>query len=63
LIDSQSYSFVMSEDVTATKSGTSFFYDSVKIYEGTLPTYSFTYNQNSNPKRTFTLPDSGSPSM
>jgi len=59
LIDTQSYSFVMLEDVTATKSGTVFYYDSVKIYEGTLPTYSFTYNQNSNPKRTFTLPDSG----
>ena len=59
LIDTQSYSFVMVEDVTATKSGTTFYYDSVKIYEGTLPTYSFTYNQNSNPKRTFTLPDSG----
>jgi hypothetical protein len=59
LIDTQSYSFVMLEDVTATKSNTSFYYDSVKIYEGTLPTYSFTYNQNSNPKRTFTLPDSG----
>jgi hypothetical protein len=59
LIDTQSYSFVMVEDVTATKSGTTFYYDSVRIYEGTLPTYSFTYNQNSNPKRTFTLPDSG----
>jgi len=59
LIDTQSYSFVMLEDVTATKSNTAFFYESVKIYEGSLPTYSFTYNQNSNPKNTFTLPDAG----
>ena len=59
LIDTQSYSFVMLEDVIATKSNTAFFFESVKIYEGSLPTYSFTYNQNSNPKNTFTLPDSG----
>jgi len=59
LIDSISYNFVLLDDVIATKSGTSFYFEDVKIYEGTLPTYSFTYNQNSNPKRTFTLPDSG----
>jgi len=57
LIDTQSYSFVVLEDVTATKSNTAFFFERVKIYEGSLPTYSFTYNQNSNPKNTFTLPD------
>ena len=57
LIDTQSYNFVTLEDVTATKSNTAFFFESVKIYEGSLPTYSFTYNQNSNPKNTFTLPD------
>jgi hypothetical protein len=59
LIDTTSYNFVLLDDVTATKSGTAFYYDSVKLYEGTLPTYSFLYNQNSNPKTTFTLPDSG----
>ena len=57
LIDTQSYNFVTLEDVTATKSNTAFFFESVKIHEGSLPTYSFTYNQNSNPKNTFTLPD------
>jgi hypothetical protein len=59
LIDTQSYNFVLLDDVTATKSSTSFYYDSVKIYEGTLPSYSFNYNKNSNPKSTFTLPDDG----
>jgi hypothetical protein len=59
MIDTTSYNFVLLDDATATKSGTSFYFDSLRIYEGNLPTYSFTYNQISNPKRTFTLPDSG----
>ena len=59
LIDSVSYNFVLLDDVTATKSNTSFYFENIKIYEGTLSTYSFTYNQNSNPKRTFILPDAG----
>jgi len=59
LIDTTSYNFVLLDDATATKSGTSFYFDNLRIYEGNLPTYSFTYNQSSNPKRTFTLPDSG----
>jgi hypothetical protein len=58
LIDQVSYNFTLLEDAVATKSGTAFFFDNLQIYEGSLNTYQFTYNQNSNPKSTFILPDS-----
>jgi hypothetical protein len=59
LIDQVSYNFVVLEDAVATKSGTAFYFENLQIYEGNLNTYQFTYNQNSNPKSTFILPDSG----
>ena len=58
LIDEVSYNFTLLDDATATKSGTSFYFDNLQIYEGALNTYQFTYNQNSNPKSTFILPNS-----
>ena len=57
LIDNISYNFVTLEDVTVTKSGTSFFLDNVELYEGKLVSYNFNYNENSNPKSIFILPD------
>ena len=57
LVDTTSYNFTLLEDVTATKSGTAFYFEELKIYEGSLNNYQFTYNKNSNPKATFTLPD------
>jgi len=59
LIDEVSYNFTLLDDATATKSGTSFYFENLQVYEGSLNTYQFTYNQNSNPKSTFILPDSG----
>jgi hypothetical protein len=53
-----SYNFVLLEDAIATKSGTSFYFENLEIYEGSLNNYQFVYNKNSNPKSTFTLPDS-----
>jgi hypothetical protein len=58
LIEQTSYNFTLLDDAVATKSGTAFFFDNLQIYEGSLNTYQFTYNQNSNPKSTFILPDS-----
>ena len=59
LIDQVSYNFTLLSDATATKSGTAFYFENLQVYEGSLNTYQFTYNQNSNPKSTFILPDSG----
>jgi hypothetical protein len=59
LVDSASYNFTLLEDAVATKSGTTFYFENLQIYEGGLNTYQFTYNKNSNPKTTFILPDDG----
>ena len=58
LIDEASYNFTLLSDATATKSGTAFYFENLQVYEGSLNTYQFTYNQNSNPKSTFILPSS-----
>ena len=57
LIDSLSYNFVVLEESTVTKSNTSFLFEDLKIYEGSLVTYVFNYTENSNPKSVFVLPD------
>ena len=59
LIDQTSYNFTLLDDAVATKSGTAFYFENLQVYEGSLNTYQFTYNQNSNPKSTFILPDDG----
>ena len=57
LIDSLSYNFVVLEESTVTKSNTSFFFEDLEIYEGSLVSYVFIYTENSNPKSVFVLPD------
>jgi hypothetical protein len=57
-IDGISYSFVTLDEVTATKSNTSFTFLNLPIYEGQLATYSFNQNNATNPKQIFVLPDS-----
>lgn len=57
LIDETSYNFTLLDEAVATKSGTAFFFENLQVYEGTLNSYQFTYNQNSNPKSTFILPN------
>jgi len=57
LIDSLSYNFVVLEESTVTKSNTSFFFEDLEIYEGSLVSYVFNYTENSNPKSIFILPD------
>jgi len=58
LIDNISYNFVVLEDITTTKVGTSYFFNEVNIYEGTFAEYAFVNNRTSNPKSVFLLPDS-----
>jgi hypothetical protein len=58
LIDGKSYSFVVLDNQTVTKSNTTFNFENLKIYEGQRVTYNFTHNSASNPKQIFTLPDS-----
>lgn len=56
-IDSKVYNFVVLEDTTVTKANSSYYFENLDIYEGQLITYSFNYNQSTNPKQIFTLPD------
>jgi hypothetical protein len=57
IIDNVSYNFVVLEETTVTKSNTSFFFENLDIYEGSLVSYVFNYTENSNPKSVFVLPD------
>jgi hypothetical protein len=57
LIDGKSYGFVVNDDVTVTKSNDTYYFENLEIYEGQRVSYVFNYNQNSNPKQIFILPD------
>jgi hypothetical protein len=57
LLDNKVYNFVTLEDTTVTKTGTSFVFSNLKIYEGFLSQYSFNHSQSSNPKQIFTIPE------
>ena len=56
-IDGKSYNFVVLDDITVSKSNTTFIFNDLDIYEGQLVTYNFTNNETTNPKAIFTLPD------
>jgi hypothetical protein len=56
LIDGTSYSFVTIQDYTISKTGTQFIFDSVDIYQGKYVNYVFTYDEATNPKKIFTIP-------
>jgi len=58
VIDNISYNFVTLDALTVTKANTTYFFENVDIYEGSLNSYNFTYVENSNPKSIFVLPDS-----
>ena len=58
LIDNLSYNFVTLDALTVTKANSTYFFENVDIYEGSLNSYNFTYVENSNPKSIFVLPDS-----
>jgi len=58
-IDSKAYNFVVLDDTTVTKSNTQYIFENLNLYEGQLITYSFNYDEGSNPKSVFELPDAG----
>ena len=59
IIDKRSYSFVVLNETSVTKSGTQYVFENLSIKEGQLINYNFTYDESSNPKALFTLPDEG----
>jgi hypothetical protein len=57
-IDSVAYNFIVLNDTTVTKSNTQYVFENLPLHEGQLVQYNFTYDQSSNPKQIFLLPDS-----
>jgi hypothetical protein len=57
LIDGKSFTFVVNEDVTVTKSNDTYYFENLQLYEGQRISYVFNYSQSSNPKQVFVLPD------
>lgn len=58
-IDGVSYGFVTLSETTVTKSNTNFEFLNLPIYEGQFVTYSYSYDQLTNPKQSFSIPDEG----
>lgn len=58
-IDGISYGFVTLAETTVTKSNTSFNFLNLPLHEGQLVTYSYSYDQATNPKQVFSVPDEG----
>ena len=56
-IDGVSYNFVTLENYTQAKTGNTWIFSSVPIYEGQFNSYSYPYSQIDNPKQIFTIPD------
>ena len=57
LVDSRIYNYVTMNQTTVTKSNTSYYFENLDIKEGQLSTYTYTYDEASNPKSIFVLPD------
>jgi len=57
LIDKRIFNFVVMDETTVTKSNTSYHFENLNIKEGELTTYTYTYDEASNPKSVFLLPD------
>jgi hypothetical protein len=58
-IDGISYNFVTLQETSVTKSNTNFSFLELPIHEGQLVTYNYTYDQQTNPKQLFSVPDAG----
>lgn len=57
IIDNVSYNFVVDDDITVTKTGTTFEFENVPIYEGQLVQLTFTHSRLNNPRSLFSLPN------
>lgn len=56
-IDGKSYNFVVLESKTAHAANNSYYFENLEIHEGQLINYKFNYDEGSNPKQIFTLPE------
>ena len=57
LIDNRSYRFNVMEEVTVSRTGNQFLFENIPIKEGQIVNYVYTYNQQTNPKSLFVIPD------
>jgi hypothetical protein len=57
LVDNKSYNYVTVEDVTVSKTGTTYEFENIDIYEGQYAIFTQTYIAASNPKSVFTIPN------
>lgn len=57
MVDDISYNFVVLEEKTVQKTGNNFVFFDLPIFEGQLVSYRYVYNQLSNPKGIFSIPD------
>ena len=57
LIDNKSYTFNVIDPITVSRTGDSFYFDNVDLYEGVLISFSSTYDATTNPYSIFTIPD------
>jgi hypothetical protein len=57
LIDNKSYAFNIIDPITVSRTGDSFYFDNVDLYEGVLISFSSTYDATTNPYSIFTIPD------
>lgn len=57
-IDQASYDFITLDEKIATKNVSNYFnFTNVDIYQGSLETFSYAYNEQTNPKQIFEIPD------
>ena len=56
-IDSKAYNFIVLDDTTVTKANSSYLFENLSLYEGQYTSYIFTFDESSNPKAIFTIPD------
>ncbi len=56
-IDGVVYNFIVLEDTTVTKSGNTYYFENLDLYEGQLSSYRFVYDEQTNVKQVFTLPE------
>ena len=57
LIDNKSYTFNVINPITVSRTGDSFYFDNVDLYEGVLISFSSSYDATTNPYSIFTIPD------
>jgi len=57
LLDNVSYNFTLLEPQSVNIINNKFYFRDLELYEGTIINYQYVYNNNSNPKGIFTIPD------